>query len=72
MKICTKCREEKPLSEFYASARHRDGRQSWCKACTKANNRSRRDPEGRITVEQRAKWAAIAAAAAEGRDAWPA
>jgi len=30
-KVCTKCGEEKPLSEFYKSNRNLDGRMSWCK-----------------------------------------
>lgn len=33
MKICTKCRETKPLSEFYLHSSHRDGLSSHCKTC---------------------------------------
>lgn len=33
MKTCTQCQERKPLSEFYADKKMRDGRKSWCKKC---------------------------------------
>lgn len=36
MKICSKCKQEKPLSEFYANKSSADGKQSYCKACSKA------------------------------------
>lgn len=32
-KPCTKCREVKPMTEFYAEKRQRDGRQTTCKVC---------------------------------------
>jgi hypothetical protein len=32
-KICVKCREEKPLTEFYKRARAFDGKQTSCKDC---------------------------------------
>ena len=35
MKVCKKCQEEKPLTEFYASKSAADGRQTYCKACTR-------------------------------------
>jgi len=34
-KRCSKCGEEKPLSEFYRSKNHKDGLQYWCKGCVK-------------------------------------
>jgi hypothetical protein len=34
-KICSRCREEKPLSEFYTSTVTKDGYRSQCKACSK-------------------------------------
>lgn len=34
-KVCTKCKLEKPLSEFYKEVGHRDGRRSACKQCAK-------------------------------------
>lgn len=36
VKVCTKCGEEKPLSEFYRDAKAPDGRSWTCKKCDKA------------------------------------
>jgi hypothetical protein len=36
MKVCRKCKEEKPLTEFYANKLCSDGKQSYCKVCSKA------------------------------------
>ena len=33
MKICPRCKEEKPLSEFYKNKRNKDGLQHACKVC---------------------------------------
>ena len=48
-KACNKCREEKPLGEFYSRKDAKDGCTGMCKECTKAktkswqeNNRSRK------------------------------
>jgi len=35
-KRCTKCKQIKPLSEFYKSRRNPDGLHSWCKSCVNA------------------------------------
>ena len=35
MKTCTKCRVEKPLSDFYRCRSFKDGLQLWCKSCNK-------------------------------------
>lgn len=35
-KRCTKCGEEKPLSEFYRNKTKKDGRNSFCKPCANA------------------------------------
>lgn len=35
MKICTKCGESKPLSEFNQNSKTRDGLICWCKACAR-------------------------------------
>jgi hypothetical protein len=32
-KACTKCKEIKPLTDFYKAKRNIDGRKSWCKIC---------------------------------------
>lgn len=34
-KQCTKCKEVKPVTEFYASKTHKGGCTSWCKLCMK-------------------------------------
>lgn len=33
MKTCERCRKEKPLDEFHANRRSKDGKQGACKAC---------------------------------------
>lgn len=38
MKVCRKCKEEKPLTEFWAAKSAADGKQTYCKACAKAIN----------------------------------
>ena len=38
MKVCRKCKEEKPLTEFYAAKSAADGRQTYCKACTRVKS----------------------------------
>ena len=34
-KVCTKCGEEKPLTEFHKSRKSHDGLGYWCKSCKK-------------------------------------
>jgi thiol-disulfide isomerase/thioredoxin len=36
-KICTKCKEEKPITEYYKNKLSKDGYQTWCKSCIKLN-----------------------------------
>lgn len=36
-KICPKCQEDKPLTEFHRNSKKPDGRQSWCKVCNTAS-----------------------------------
>lgn len=36
MKVCRKCKEEKPLTEFHVDKSHSDGRANYCKACYKS------------------------------------
>lgn len=50
MKLCCKCKIEKEVSEFYANKRAKDGLNSFCILCHKADNiarkaRNRKDPE---------------------------
>ncbi len=35
-KICSKCKTEKPLSEFNADSRRKDGKRASCKLCDAA------------------------------------
>ena len=39
MKTCSKCKEQKPLDEFYRNRRTKDGKASWCKECHRARSR---------------------------------
>jgi hypothetical protein len=38
-KECVKCKEVKPLELFYPRPNRSDGRDSYCKECTKANSK---------------------------------
>lgn len=42
MKTCTKCGIEKPLAEFYADKKGKDGLSYYCKDCVKLNSKKRR------------------------------
>jgi hypothetical protein len=42
MKICTKCLLEKPLAEFYADKKGKNGLSYYCKDCAKLNSIKRR------------------------------
>ena len=44
-KICTKCHEEKPLTEFNKNKRAKDGRHSACKSCRKAYREQNKEKE---------------------------
>lgn len=35
MKVCRRCKEEKPLTEFYAAKLMADGKQTYCKTCSR-------------------------------------
>ena len=50
MKICTRCGNEKPLSEFYKQSRNADGYEKRCKQCKRDYAKGRYDRE---TPEQR-------------------
>jgi hypothetical protein len=38
MKVCSKCKQEKPLTEFYAYKSSADGKQAYCKACSRVKS----------------------------------
>lgn len=47
-KTCTHCGEFKPLDEYDRNKGNRDGRASWCRACTRALNAGwQRTPEAK-------------------------
>ena len=66
-KICTKCKKEKPLEEFYNSKNGKFGKRSTCKICTDIDNKSRYSKEAslksyyknrdKILEQQRKKYA---------------
>lgn len=37
MKICAKCKLNKPITEFAKRSKSKDGKQSWCKICNNTN-----------------------------------
>lgn len=41
-KICTKCKEEKDISEFFKYSRNKDGKRNTCKKCTNVVNEEQR------------------------------
>jgi len=43
MKLCTKCGNTKPTTEFHKRPRSEDGLRSWCIECTKVSNRAWRE-----------------------------
>ena len=54
-KICTKCKEEKSLDEFYAQKNHSDGKQSCCKLCQKNHYIKNKDKIKRYKINYRLK-----------------
>lgn len=53
MKVCARCKNEKPLAEFHRQPRGAQGRHSWCAQCCNAYYKERRGP---ATPEQRHRW----------------
>ena len=46
MKICSKCKTNKPSDEFYDGCKDTpDGKQRWCKLCMKASAKNRYDSD---------------------------
>lgn len=43
MKTCSKCKTEKPVTEFFNSRESPDGLSYWCKACNAERQRATRD-----------------------------
>ena len=53
-KICSKCKQEKDLSEFYINKRAKSGLNCQCKQCMKERFAQRRNDEKLIRVRKRA------------------
>lgn len=56
MKVCSKCGENKPTSEFYTHKQTRDGLRPACKACTGAQNKAWRLDNPERMAELVAAW----------------
>lgn len=55
-KTCTKCKTEKPLTDFGNKKAAKDGKKSQCKSCRNAANRERKEAERnrpKVTVESK-------------------
>lgn len=57
MKICTKCKELLPLTEYYKHKPAKDDKASWCKVCHLAQGRLRYALDPGKKKEQDRKWA---------------
>lgn len=53
MKVCTKCKQEKPPTDFGRYARTKDGLDTQCKECRRAKLRT---PESRNLPGNRRQW----------------
>jgi len=53
LRVCTKCKEEKPLEMYPKSKMHKDGRRRHCRVCVNAANKERyKNPEIRERMKQ--------------------
>jgi hypothetical protein len=56
VKVCTKCKTEKPLTDFYKAKQNRDGRKSWCKTCEIEYSRQyQKTPKGKEVAKRYAQ-----------------
>lgn len=58
VKLCKKCREIKPKTEFNACHAHKDGLQSYCKKCDREHGRLRNGTTGEYRQPDKVKNAA--------------
>jgi len=56
VKTCTQCGEEKPLDDFYAEKKGRDGRRPECKTCNLANRAAKYRENPRPAIERALRW----------------
>lgn len=47
MKVCSACKQEKPLDDFAKEKKNKDGRHYYCKACTSARHKAAYAARGR-------------------------
>jgi transposase-like protein len=50
-KICTRCKEIRPIEMFAKSTRYRDGHQYWCKPCVSTYQRDTRTGRPKVLAE---------------------
>lgn len=55
-KVCTKCKEEKPLAEYYKKKSGKYGVDSICKLCEKERRKAYYDDNKEHTLQQAAEW----------------
>lgn len=48
--VCTKCKQEKPLSQFYKNKNSKNGVKARCKECI-ANSKPLKNPFKRLSIE---------------------
>lgn len=56
MKTCTRCHEEKGLTEFHRNKRRADGHSSWCRECTSAYHADYHKQNAARQVAKVASW----------------
>lgn len=55
MKICSRCKREFPISDFYKNSKGKDGRDTRCKYCTKESVYRWRARQGLLEPKPRAR-----------------
>lgn len=58
LKVCLKCGESKPVSEFSKNRNRKDGLQAYCKACQSAHRHARYWGDAEYREKQREQWRA--------------
>ena len=51
-KVCTKCKETKPLSNFWKQTKASDGLNTWCKSCVSIGMRNHARKRKKEAIEQ--------------------
>lgn len=58
MKTCSKCKESKPLTEFWKQSSNRDGLHIWCKGCAGASHKQWVENNRARSAEIKREWCA--------------